>query len=276
MRKLTSYHGMTALVTGASSGIGRLLAVRLAREGARVALVSNQAAELEAVAAEIRGAGGGADAFPCDVSDRPSVEQTCAEVLKRFGSVDLLVNNAGYGHHRPFVDWDLGDMERMMRVNYMGGLYFTKLLLPQMMERGKGWIVFTASLAGKIATAGETAYAASKFAVLGFAEALSMEVEASGVHVLTVCPGVIRTPFFDAEALERLPPVALRQIVEPERLVDEIVKALARGKRELTYPRALGVACIVRAIAPGFMRSQVKRATLSALTKGRAAGKGTS
>jgi len=272
MRKLTSYHAMTAVVTGATSGIGRLLALRFAREGARVALVARRTDELEAVAAEIRSGGGEALVVPCDVSERNSVEQTCAKVLERFGSVDILVNNAGYGHHRTFLEWDLDDMERMMRVNYLGSLYFTKFLLPQMVERGKGWVVFIASVAGKISTPEESAYAATKFAMIGLAEALSIEVEDAGIHVLTVCPGVIRTPFFDAEALKRMPPVTRSQWMEPEALVEAIIKALAKGKHELTFPRKLAVAYVVRAIAPEFMRSQVKRVTLGAIAKERGGG----
>jgi short-subunit dehydrogenase len=267
MRKLTSYQGLTAVVTGASSGIGRLLALRFAREGARVALVARRANELETLAAAIRDAGGEALPLSCDVADRAAVEQTCATIRERYGAVDLLVNNAGYGHHRTFLEWDLDDMERLMRVNYFGSVYFTKLLLPAMVERGQGWIVFIASVAGKISTPEEGPYAATKFAMVGLAEALSLEVEDAGVHVLTVCPGVIRTPFFDDEALRRMPPVARKQWVEPEKLVDAIVHALAKGKRELTFPRQLAVAYVVRAIAPGFMRSQVKRVTLAALAK---------
>ncbi len=265
MHRIVSYRGMSALVTGASSGIGRLLARRLAREGARVALVARRAHELEALATEIRAAGGDAGVFPCDVSELGSVEQTCAKALDQFGEIDLLVNNAGYGHHRSFLDWDLADMEHMMRVNYLGALYFTKFLLPQMVDRRTGWIVFMASVAGHIGTPEESAYAATKFAMVGLSEALSIEVEDAGIHVLTVCPGVIRTPFFDAEALERMPPVARRHFVEPEKLVEAIFKALARGSHQLTYPRSLSLAYVVKALAPGFMRSQVKRTTLGAI-----------
>jgi short-subunit dehydrogenase len=271
MRKITSYRGMTALVTGATSGIGRVLALRLAREGARVALVARRADELDAVAAAIARAGREALAVPCDVAERSAAEAACPRVLDTLGPVDLLVNNAGYGHHRTFLEWDVEDMERMMRVNYLGTLYFTKLVLPGMVERRRGWIVFTASVAGKIATPEESAYAATKFAMLGLAEALSIEVEDAGVHVLTVCPGVIRTPFFDAEALERMPPVTRKQWVEPEALVDAIFRALAKGKHELTYPRGLAVAYIVRAVAPEFMRKQVKRVTLGAIAEERGA-----
>jgi short-subunit dehydrogenase len=269
MARLTSCTGRTALVTGASSGIGRALALRLAREGARVALVARRAAELEALAAEIRGAGGEAIPLPGDVSDRSAAERIAAQALAGLGPVDILFNNAGYGGHRTFLEWDLDDLERMMRVNYLGSVYLTKRLLPRMVERRAGWVVFVASVAGRIGTPEESAYAATKFAVVGLAEALSIEVEDAGVHVLTVCPGVVRTPFFDAEALARLPPVARRRIVEPDELVNAIFDALARGRHELTFPRSLAAGYVVKAVAPEFMRRQVKRVTIDAVARER-------
>lgn len=267
MPKLISYQGVNAVVTGASSGIGRLLALRLARAGARVALVARRADRLEDLAAEIAAAGAEAMVVPCDVADREQVGAAAERVLDRFGAVELLVNNAGYGHHRRFLDWDLDDMERMMRVNYFGSLYWTKALLPRMVERRRGWVVFVASVAGKLGVPEESAYAASKFAVVGLAESLSFEVEGDGVHVLTVCPGTIRTEFFDEEALARMPPVSRRMMVEPGPLVDAIIDGLARGKHEITFPRFIATGYVVRAIAPGFMRRNTKRQTLEALAK---------
>jgi short-subunit dehydrogenase len=131
-----------------------------------------------------------------------------------------------------------------------------------MIERKAGWIVFLASVAGKFGVPDESAYAASKFAMVGLAEALSIEVEEHGVHVLTVCPGSIRTDFFDAEALARMPPVAKRSMSEPGPLVDAIVQALQRGKHEITFPRPIAAAYFVRAVAPGFLRKNIKRTTI--------------
>jgi short-subunit dehydrogenase len=267
MPKLTSFEGRAALVTGASSGLGRLLALRMARAGARVALVARRAEALEAVAAEIRDAGGEALVLPCDVGDRAQVLVASGRVLERFGAVDVLVNNAGYGRHRLFLDWDVEDMERMMRVNFLGTVYWTKALLPQMVARGTGWIVFMASVAGRIGVPDESVYAASKFAMVGLAEALSLEVEDAGVHVLTVCPGAIRTDFFDAEMRARMPPVARRSMIDPEPVVDAIMRALAKGRREITIPRAIAVAYAVRALAPGFLRRGTKRRTVDLLPK---------
>ena len=203
MPGLTSFDGLNVLVTGASSGIGRLLALRMAAAGGRLALVARRNRELEAVAEKIRAGGGEAVAMVCDVGDREQALATADRAVDAVGPIDVLVNNAGFGHHRRFLDWDLEDMERVMRVNFLGSLYFTKALLPAMVERGRGWLVFIASAAGRIAPADETVYAASKHAMIGLAGSLSLEVEEAGVHVLTVCPGAIRTPFFDDEALAR-------------------------------------------------------------------------
>lgn len=260
--RLTSLRGRRVVVTGASSGIGRALAVRLAGEGARLALVARRREALDQAAEAVTAAGGEALVVECDVGDREAVFTAAGQVAEAWGGVDLLVNNAGYGHHRPFLRWDLDDMERMLRVNYLGSLYWTKAVLPGMVERGEGWVVFVASVAGHLASPDESAYAASKFATVGLAEALSIEVEDAGVHVLTVCPGVIDTPFFDDEALARMPKAALRQMVQPEGLADAVVHALARGRHRLTYPRLLAAAYPIREAFFRFFRWGTKRAAL--------------
>ena len=262
MTRLTSFDGLNVLVTGASSGIGRLLALRMAAAGGRLALVARREAELEALAEEIRAGGREAQAFVCDVGDREQALATADRAVDAVGPIDVLVNNAGFGHHRRFLDWDLEDMERVMRVNFLGSLYFTKALLPAMVERGRGWLVFIASAAGRVAPGDETIYSASKHAMVGLAGSLSLEVEDGGVHVLTVCPGAIRTPFFDDEAMARLPAVARRQMAEPEDLVEAIIDALARGRRELTFPRWIASAYVFQALAPSFFRRQLKKHTV--------------
>jgi short-subunit dehydrogenase len=265
--RLTSYRDKTAVITGASSGIGRLLALRVARAGAHVALVARREADLRQLAGEIEKNGGQALVLPCDVAERADVFACAEQAIRAFGAVDILVNNAGYGHHRRFLEWDLDDMERMLRVNFLGALYWTKALLPQMVERRAGWLVFMASVAGKLGVPEESAYVASKFAMVGLAEALSIELEDVGVHVLTVCPGTIDTPFFDAEALARMPPVSKRMMIGPERVVDAVFQALARGKHEVTVPRLIAAGYVVRALAPRFMRRNTKRTTVDAVAK---------
>jgi len=267
MARLTSFRGKGAVITGASSGIGKLLARRLARAGMRVALVARRESELHQLADQIEQDGGRAVTLPCDVADRAAVFACAAQAVAALGSVDILVNNAGYGHHRRFLEWDLDDMERMLRVNFLGALYWTKALLPHMVEHGKSWLVFVASVAGKLAVPEESAYVASKFAMVGLAETLSIELEDQGVHVLTVCPGTINTPFFDAEALERMPPVSRRMMIEPDGVVEAVVDALRRGKREITVPRMIAAGYIARALAPEFMRRNTRRTTIDAVAR---------
>ena len=262
MSKLKSYQGLGAVVTGASSGIGRELALRLAARGVEVALVARRKEQLEELAAQITGQGGRAVALPCDVSDRRAVEASASFALERLGKVDLLINNAGYGRHRDYVSSAVADMEQMMRTNYLGSLYWAHALLPSMLERGSGWMVFMASVAGRIAPPGEGAYSATKFATVGLAESLSIEVEDAGVHVLTVCPGTGRTDFFDDEALRAMPAAARRSMVEAGQVDDAVLWALERGKRMITYPRKLSGAYLVKALMPGLFRTGVKRATL--------------
>jgi short-subunit dehydrogenase len=142
-----------------------------------------------------------------------------------------------------------------------------------MVERGSGAVVFVASVAGKIASPDESVYAASKFAMVGLASALAAEVEDAGVHVMTVCPGVIDTPFFDAEMLDRMPPAARRSMVGVDGLVDAVIAGLRRGRAEVTHPPSIAagaaVAGVLQALAPGFLRRQVKRSTIDAVARRR-------
>jgi short-subunit dehydrogenase len=260
--RLTRFDGIGAVVTGASSGIGEALSRRLAERGARVVLVARREDELQRVAEAIRNGGGAAEIVVADLADRDAASRAAALAEERLGAVDLLVNNAGYGGHETVLDWDLDDADRMMRVNYLASVAFTKALLPGMVSRRRGWLVFVASVAGKISTPLEAPYAASKAAMIAFAEALSLEVEDSGIHVMNVCPGVIATPFFSEQDWARMPAVARRGVVPIEGLVDRVMRGLARGHHEVTHPRAIAVAYRVKALAPRFMRRQVKRTTL--------------
>lgn len=259
--QLTNYKGLTALITGASSGIGRQLSLRLAKEGARVALVARRENELEAVAEEIRAGSGEAITLPCDVADSSQVETTARLALEKFGTIDMLVNNAGYGGQRKFLDWDIEDMEAMMQVNYFGTVYFTKALLPQMVKRNRGWLVFVSSVSGRIASPEKTVYAATKFAMTGFAEALSLEMENTDVNLLTVYPGTIDTPFHTEQMLEDMPKKVRGSMATPDEVVDSIFQALAKGKREVTHPSGIAAGYVVKALAPEFLRNQVLKAT---------------
>jgi short-subunit dehydrogenase len=262
MKNISDFRGVRVLVTGASGGIGRLLCLRLAEKGARLALVARREGELQALQAELAEQGTEAIAVPCDVADLTQVRQCVDRALGHYGNIDMLVNNAGYGNHRRFVDWPIEDIENLMRVNYLGSVYFTKLLLPQMIAMGNGCILFIASVAGKLSIPEESAYSASKHAIVGLAGALGLEVEDHGVYVAVVNPGAFDTPFFKPEDRARLSPVVRKSMGDPARLVDHIFTTLAKGRHESTYPFTPVAGYAVNALAPAFMRRQMKRATL--------------
>jgi short-subunit dehydrogenase len=265
MHRLEDLQGRTAVVTGGSSGIGREIARRLAASGARVVLVARRPGPLEAAAAELRAAGAEAFALPCDVGDKDQVLAAAAEITARYGPPDVLVNNAGFGGRARFVDRTLDEMERMVRVNFLGALYWTRAVVEPMVERGRGWIVFVASVAGRLGVPGESVYSASKFALVGFAETLSMELEDAGVHVLSVLPAAVDTPFFSEADRARLPAVARRGMLAPGDVADAVIDGLRRGRREITVPRRLEAVYVLRALFPALVRRGTRRATRAGL-----------
>jgi short-subunit dehydrogenase len=265
MRGLSDFAGRVAIVTGASSGIGTGLARTLARRGARVALVARRRERLEEVAAQIAADGGQALAVPCDVGERDQVDAAARTVIEHFGRVDLLVNNAGYNRHVLFKDHDVDDVERMMRVNYMSVVYWTKAVLPAMRAQGSGWIVNLSSVAGKLGQPDEAAYAATKFAVAGLSESLSYELDPLGIHVLCVYPALVRTEMFDEETLARMPASVKASFIEVEQFCAGVLDALARGAYEVTVPRYVGVAYLARLLMPSVFRRQTARLRLPVL-----------
>src|SRR5881396_2265237 len=264
MAGLTDYQGTAGIVTGASSGIGAQLARDLAARGMRVALLARRADRLAALADEIRRGGGEAMAVPCDVAERASIEGAVASVLERFGRVDLLVNDAGYGRHVLFKDHDAADIERMMRTNYLGVVWATKAVLPAMRARRRGWIVNISSVAGKLGQPDEAAYSASKFAITGLSEGLSYELAPLGIHVMTVYPALVRTEMFTPAVLARMPERSM-SFVEPAVLSRDVLHALARGRHEVTVPRWVAVAYVMRVLLPRFHRRMTARIRLPVL-----------
>ncbi|MBI4541183.1 MAG: SDR family oxidoreductase [Gemmatimonadetes bacterium] len=241
-----SLAGRVAVVTGASSGIGRATAMALARQGARVALVARSEEKLREVAEEITSDArdGGARAaaehpralvVPTDVADPRAVETMAVRVGAALGPVDILVNNAGIGHWSPFVELAADRARRILEVNLFGAFHCTWAFLPEMLERGSGTIVFISSGFGALPFPWSSVYCASKHAVNGFAGALRAEVEPLGVRVILVMPGVTRTGFFGANAV---PAEAILSSVggraqTPEEVARRVVSAIRRGKRRV-------------------------------------------
>ncbi len=215
-------HGHIALVTGASRGLGRHIALQLARRGVRVAVSARSEHELERVAGEIREAGGEALAVTIDVARWDSVQRGVSLVRERFGKIDLLVNNAGVGWYKPMHEQSIDEIDRTIDVNLKGTVYLSKAVLPDMQQSGYGQIVNVASDLGRRVIPNMAPYVASKFGVIGFAGSLLREVKASGVKVMTVTPGIIDTFFNGGAEGTKEPSWSLR----PEFVATMIVEML--------------------------------------------------
>ena len=191
MKSLT---GKVAVVTGAGRGIGRAIGVALGRAGARVVLAARSAAELRAVAEEIRGGNGDALDLPTDVTRDDELERLVQRTLKEWGPIDILVNNAGWGKTGPIVNAKPEDWDATLKVNLRAPMILTRLVLPVMQEKKSGAIINIGSISAKAGQANTAAYSASKFGLLGFTQSLFEEVREYGIKVSVIHPGFVDTP----------------------------------------------------------------------------------
>ena len=221
----------TALVTGASEGIGRAIAFTLGRAGYRVGLCARTPERLRQVVDELKAEGIMAAGCPADVADPAQVEAMVAAITGELGPVDVLVNNAGVGFLKPFADLSLEEWDRTMATNVRSLYLVTHAVLPGMRTRKHGAIVNIASLAGKNAVVGGTAYAASKHAMLGFSKSLMMEVRKDGVRVVAICPGSVATGF---GAGRTVPKISSAGILAPGDVAEVVLGALQLPARALT------------------------------------------
>ena len=217
-----------ALITGASRGIGEATARELARRGYRLALAARSAGPLEALSAELSRHGAPALPVPTDLCDARAIERLARLALAHFGRVDALIHNAGIGGHGPVARMGAGAAAATIGTNLLAPIELTRLLLPQMLERGSGNIVLIASVAGHIGLPSSATYSASKFGLRGFAHALRREVAQRGVGVTIISPGFIRTDMTRWMGNMPLP--------GPEIVARSIAKALERPRREVFVP----------------------------------------
>jgi len=182
-----------ALVTGGSRGIGRAVALALAREGAAVAVTGRDAAMLEETVGLVGDAGGRAVAVPADIRHPEQIRQMAATVAQALGTVDTLVNNAGVARFEPVASAKPHDWRLMFEVNLLGAMLCTQAVLPAMLERRRGWVINISSSAGVKGYVEQSGYCASKHGLLGFAKALALETQPHGIRVHTICPGAVDT-----------------------------------------------------------------------------------
>lgn len=188
-----SLKGKSVLITGGSRGLGLVLARRLAKKGAKVAICARDRDEIDKAVAQIRAFGGDISAYVCDVSDREAVETMVQQATVDLDGIDILINNAGIIQVGPASTMSIEEYEEAMKINFWGAVYTTLAVLPQMKNRKAGDIVNITSIGGVVAVPHLLPYSVSKFALVGFSEGLHAELKKDGVHVTTIYPGLMRT-----------------------------------------------------------------------------------
>jgi len=232
--------GQVAVVTGASRGIGRAIATRLAGEGAAVVLASRSASEIAAAAAAIECAGGRAEAVPADVRDEAAVEALARATLDRHGQIDVLVAAAGVAAFADVAETSPRDWDEMMAVNVRGAFLCARAVLPAMMARGRGTIIAVGSMVTGRTLPGSGAYTASKYGLLGFCRVLAEEMRGHGVRVGVLSAGAVDTPLWDAtpngpdrafmiRAEQVAEAAALMAALDPNAALEELTLMPARG-----------------------------------------------
>lgn len=225
-----------AIVTGASSGIGAATACELARRGTIVVAVARRADKLDEVVAKCHKWSPKSMAHAADVSDNYSCDSVVGDAIKKFGHVNIIVNNAGVAVNKHAADETVADVELMMQVNFFGAVHMTLAALPGMIERGSGSIINVTSVAGYIPNPREAAYGASKAALSRWSHGLAVDLHDTGVHVGVLSPGPINTDIWEHES-----DVDYKgKLYSPELVASGVTKMIERRITHLTVPRKFG------------------------------------
>ncbi len=246
----------TAIITGASSGIGRAAAIALAKEGYRVVLAARRLEKLQNLAESIRSRGGEALSIRTDLGDSRLIEDLVKGALDATGRIDLLVNNAGFGRLIWLEEQDLEkDIAAQIQVNLTGSLQLTRAVLPTMLAQQSGQIVFISSVAGFVGVPTYSIYSASKYGIRGFAQSLRRELRGKGIQVSVVYPGAVATEFDRHAGVDwkttRVTPGWL--LLSAEDVAEEIVRVVQRGKNRVILPRVMNLAIWGNIFFPGLV-----------------------
>ncbi len=242
------------LITGASSGIGAATARLFAANGYRVALAARRLDRLQALQAEIAAAGGEAVAIQADVSDAASIEAMVQRTLETYGNIDLLFNNAGFGRTKWLEELDpQDDIAAQIDTNLTGVILAVRTVLPHMIARRRGHIINMSSVSGWLATPTYSVYAATKFGLRGFSDALRREVGVYGVKVSVIYPGGVSTDFASHTGAARKTgfstPKAL--VLTPEQVARAVLGLARRPRRTLIIPTVAGLGVLFASLFPG-------------------------
>jgi len=223
-------NGKVAVITGASAGIGWESARALAGEGARLVLTARREDRLKALVTEIRSLGSEAVFVAGDAREEETARKTVAAAVRSFGRIDILINNAGAGNYKNVVDTSADEYDQMMDTNMRSTFLFTRHAVPAMLKQREGLVLMISSIAGIYGFAGEAVYCATKFAQVGFAQALDKELRTSGIKVGVICPGGVKTEFAIGRGRTEQG-VADSQMLEPSDVASAVLLACTQSPR---------------------------------------------
>ncbi len=248
--------GKLVLITGASSGIGAATARKFASAGARVLLLARSADKLNKLVEEIRAAGNEAEAFPVDLRDPQAVQQTVREIKAQHGCPDVLINNAGAGRWLFIEETEYDEAAEMMAVPYLAAFYVTRAFIEDMLARNSGHIVNMTSMAAFTPFPGATAYIAARKAMVGFHEALTMDLRETNIKTSLAYFAKITSTYWEHNtgSEERVPTIQkLVPILTPEQAAEAILQGVIRGARIIRAPSILGFFEFLARVAPGLV-----------------------
>ncbi len=253
--------GKSIVITGASGGIGAEIAKLCAASGANLVLLARSIDKLEQLQKELQQKHQvKVNIYQLDVSDTDKVKKVFERIFAEFGEIDILVNNAGFGVFREAHEATIEEMKGMFRVNVVGLMACTSMVLPKMRSRRFGHIINIASQAGKIATPKSSVYSASKHAVLGYTNALRMELSDFNVQVTSVNPGPIATNFFNiADEKGTYVKNVQKFMLKPEYVAQKVVDSMLMKKREINLPHWMNMGSIVYVLFPRLFERIGKR-----------------
>ena len=253
----------TIWITGASSGLGWDLALESARRGYRVILLARNTKKLNDLKEEIEQSGGEASVYFLDMSDLKEIDLTVKRIISEQGSVDALINNAGFGVFEKVINTKTSIVEEMFTVNVVGLIALTKAVLPNMQENNNGHIINIASQAGKLSTPKSSVYAATKHAVLGFTNGLRLELHDENIHVSSVNPGPILTPFFErADRGGGYVKSVGKWMLDSKKVAIATIQLIDKPKRELNLPGWMNLGSTLYQLMPSVIE-RIARKKLS-------------
>jgi short-subunit dehydrogenase len=229
------------VITGGTSGIGLALAEELSRRNARIVVLADKADSVSNAVTQLGGSGGSVHGYVCDIGSAESVAETCANVLATHGVPDIVINNAGFATYRTFEQETPADVERLMSVNFAGAIRVTKGFLDGMIKRRSGHIVNIASISGMLPLTPNAVYGAAKHGMMGWSRCIAPEVARFGIDVSVVCPGRVKTNFFEHETFRRRLHRKETELTIPMKtVVDATLDAILRRKFVRYVPRYYG------------------------------------